>query len=147
MAIHTLSDYNSPYTRASRVSRPEEYRDLPLSLAIHPNTKDIVPLNDLDAIKQSVKNLVLTNFGEKPFRPLFGGKVTQYLFENPSIFLEITLRDEIKTVLTKFEPRIEDITVQIDLDSSENGYAVTIGFKVVNNDKQEFIDFILNRLR
>lgn len=147
MAIHTLSDYNSPYTRATRVSRPDEYRDLPLSLAIHPNTKDIVPLNDLDAIKQSVRNLVLTNFGEKPFRPMFGGKVTQYLFENPSVFTEIGLRKEIIKVLTRYEPRITDVTVQLVLDQAETSYHTTIGFKTVDGGSQEFMEFTFNRLR
>lgn len=147
MAIHTLSDYNSPYSRASKVARPKEYRDLALNMAIHPNTNDIVPLNDLDAIKQSVKNLVLTNFGEKLFKPNFGGNVTSLLFENVSVFSEIVIRDEIKRVLALYEPRITDVTVQVTADIDKNGYNVTIGFKVVGGIAENIIEFILNRLR
>lgn len=147
MAIHTLSDYNSPYSRASSVAKRETYSDLPLTLVIHPNTRDIVPLSDLDAIKQSVKNLVLTNFGERLFRPDAGGNVTSLLFENVSMFTEIVIRDEIKKVLASYEPRIRDLTVQVNATSDELGYNITIGFKVVGNVTENIIEFILNRLR
>lgn len=147
MAIHTLSDYNSPYSRASRTSIPQDYADLPLSLAIHPNTKDITPLTDIDAIKQSVKNIILTNHGERLFRPKYGGNVTSYLFENPDKFVEISMKEEIKELLSKYESRIDQIVVQVMLSNDESQYNVTIGFRIMNAGSQHFMEFSLERTR
>ena len=62
-----------------RTTMPQRYRDLPLSFIKHPGTGDVRPLNDINAVKQSVKNLILTNYGERPFAPRIGGNVTKYL--------------------------------------------------------------------
>jgi phage baseplate assembly protein W len=117
-------------------------------MPIHPNSKDIVPLTDIDAIKQSVKNLVLTNFGEKLFRPEFGGNVTSYLFEPVNFTTAISIQEEIKLVLQNFEPRVNNIVVQVTNDIDTNGYRVTIGFSIQNTpfNNQE-VEFQLNRLR
>jgi len=148
MSNTSLSDFNQPGVRAKTVSSRQLFADLNLSMPIHPNSKDIIPLTDIDAIKQSVKNLVLTNFGEKLFRPEFGGNVTSYLFEPVNFTTAISIQEEIKLVLQNFEPRVNNIVVQVTNDIDTNGYRVTIGFSIQNTpfNNQE-VEFQLNRLR
>jgi phage baseplate assembly protein W len=143
-----LSDFNKGGQRAIPVSSRQLFADLNLSMPIHPKTNDIVPLTDLDAVKQSVKNLVLTNFGEKLFRPDFGGNVTSYLFEPVNYTTAISIQEEIKQVLQNFEPRVSNIVVQVDNDIDTNSYRVTIGFSIKNTalPRQE-VEFELNRIR
>ena len=148
MSTQRLSDFNQSGQRAQTVSSTRLFADLNLSMPIHPNRKDITPITDIDAIKQSVKNLVLTNFGEKVFRPEFGGNVTSYLFEPVNFTTAISIREEINSVLQNFEPRIENITVQVTNDIDTNAYRVTIGFSIANSPfREQEIDFELNRLR
>lgn len=143
-----LSDFNQNGKRAIPVSSRQLFADLNLSMPIHPKTEDIVPLTDLDAVKQAVKNLVLTNFGEKLFRPDFGGNVTSYLFEPVGYTTAISIQEEIRSVLQNFEPRVADIEVQVDNNLDQNAYRVTIGFSIKNTalGRQE-VDFELNRIR
>lgn len=143
----TLSDYNEYGVRSKKVATSQLFADLNLSMPVHPVKKDITPLTDIDAVKSSVKNLVLTNFGEKLFRPEFGGNVTSYLFENVDIFTALSIQGEIERVLSRFEPRVTDVTVQVDDEVDDNDYNVTIGFKIINNPQEFTVDFALNRLR
>lgn len=143
----TLSDYNEYGVRSKKVATSQLFADLNLSMPVHPVKKDITPLTDIDAVKSSVKNLVLTNFGEKLFRPEFGGNVTSYLFENVEIFTAIAIKEEIERVLKRFEPRVENVVVQVDDEMGDNDYNVTIGFNIINNPQEFTVDFALNRLR
>lgn len=142
-----LSDYNSPIKASRIVARTRDYSDLNLSLPIHPNKKDIIPLKDLDAIKQSLKNIILTNKGEKLFMPTFGGNITSYLFENPDVFTMTALRNEIEFLIKRFEKRIMDVTIQVTDDQDANAFNVTIGFKVINSQVDSVVEFALNRTR
>jgi len=90
-----LSDYNK--TKSSRLSRRNSYSDLDLNFRLHPNTSDIKPLTDLDAVKNSVTNLLLTNFGDRPFQPQVGSNITALLFEPADEFTAQSLKIEIKS--------------------------------------------------
>jgi phage baseplate assembly protein W len=142
-----LSDYNQNGTASNRVSEAQLFSDLNLKMPIHPNRKDIIPLTDIDAIKQSVRNLVLTNRGEKPFREDIGGNITGLLFENYSRYMGIDIRLAIERVLKNYERRVTDVTVQVTPTADENAVTATVGFKL-NNIQREFdLEFALNRLR
>lgn len=149
MATNGLSDYNTPNYRAKPVSYRNLFSDLNLTMPIHPNKKDIIPLTDINAVKQAIKNLVLTNFGEKLFKPNVGGNVTSYLFENVDIFTAISIKDEIRDVITKFEPRVDSDTLVIEVDdnSDRNAYYVNIGFKIIANPQDFEVEFELTRTR
>jgi hypothetical protein len=99
MGIQT-SDFNAS-DQISRITKDSRFRyaDLNMAFLQHPVLKDITPLKDIDAVKQSVKNLVMTNFYERPFRPDIGSGVTGLLFEPADSFTGMALRDEIKEVL------------------------------------------------
>lgn len=146
MSTRSLSDYNDS-NGSILVSRSRLFSDLNLGMPIHPNKKDITPYYDLDAIKQSVKNIVLTNKGEKLFKPEVGGNITSYLFENVDVFTAVSIRTDIERALSLHEPRISDITVQVTDNMDKNEYYITIGFKIINNPQPLQVEFELTRLR
>ena len=122
-----LSDFNSKgnfgdYKVAAQVSKDKKnlYSDLNLFFQRNPN--DISPLRDIDAVRQSVKNLVLTNFFERPFHPELGSNVTALLFEPADQFTGIAIRDEIQKVVEEFEPRVNNVVVQVFADIDANRY-------------------------
>ena len=127
-----------------KISR--SFKDIGLNFGLNPVTKDIVVLKNEEAIKQSVKNLVLTKLGERLFNPLIGTDTTSYLFELNSTFSATSLIEEIETVLITYEPRItlENITVNNDDDSNE--FDVTIEYFIVGLPPVvQTVDFILVR--
>ena len=141
-----LSDYNKG--RSSNVEKKNLYTDLPVYFKdVHPNLKDITSLKDLDAVKQSVKNLIITNHKERPFQHDIGSNITGLLFEPADMFTANAIKMEILTVLKRYEPRVRDVAVQVFDNSDRNAYEITIGFKVVFSDDPQEIDFHLQRLR
>ena len=137
----------SDSSSSSFVSRRRGYADLPLSFAIHPNTKDLTSLKDIDAVKQSVKNLVLTNFTERPFQPRLGSGVTGLLFENADPFTQMAIKDEILRVLEEYEPRVNGVAVNVIDESERNSYQINIQFNVIFSNLREETNFYLERTR
>ena len=97
------------------------FKDINLSFKRHPVTNDVVAIRDEDAIKRSVKNIIFTILGEKPFEPNFGSVTNQSLFDLNTNLSEIRVSDEIKQSLLNYEPRIDniEITASIYPDSNE----------------------------
>ena len=97
------------------------FKDINLSFKRHPVTNDVVTINDEDAIKRSVKNIIFTILGEKPFVPQFGSVIGESLFDLDTNLNEVRITDEIRTSLVNFEPRIDiiDVVVQVYPDSNE----------------------------
>lgn len=142
-----LSDYNSADRINSNVARTRLYSDLNLAFTINPITRDVNPLTDIDAVKNSLKNLMLTNFHDRPFNPALGSGLTALLFEPANIFTGMALRNAIEKVINKHEPRVTDVTVQVNDMPDQNAYAVTIGFRVFYSENMNELDFFLTRLR
>ena len=97
------------------------FKDINLSFKRHPVTNDVVAIRNEDAIKRSVKNIVFTNLGEKPFDPTFGSVVNDALFELSTSLNEIRISDEITSSLNRYEPRIDNVvaTATVYPDSNE----------------------------
>ena len=97
------------------------FKDINLSFKRHPVTNDVITVSDEDAIKRSVKNIIFTILGEKPFEPNFGSVINQSLFDLSTNLNEIRVSDEIKQSLLNYEPRIDNIvaTTTIYPDSNE----------------------------
>ena len=89
-------------------------------------------ITDIEAVKRSVRNLVLTNFYEKPFHPEIGSGVTDMLFENMSPLTAVVLAKKVEDVMENFEPRARLIGVRALPNLDRNEYEVTIEFFVVN---------------
>ena len=97
------------------------FKDINLSFKRHPVTNDVLTVSDEDAIKRSVKNIIFTILGEKPFEPNFGSVINQSLFDLNTNLSEIRVSDEIKQSLLNYEPRIDntEVTVSVYPDSNE----------------------------
>ena len=140
-----LSDFNA--NKASNIAVKNVFTDIPLSFKAHPIKKDILPISDLDAVKQSIKNIVLTNQGERPFQMGIGGDVTRYLFEPVNALTAFTLKEEITRTIEENESRVSDLSVEVAADIDRNKFEVTVSFRAIFSDTREEINFALERLR
>jgi phage baseplate assembly protein W len=131
----------------STTARTKAFSDLNLKLTLHPVRKDIMPLKDDAAIKNSVKNLLLTNFFERPFQPDLGANLRALLFEPADAITRVAIRDSVKNTLIDKEPRIEDITVIVENDDANDAYRLTVGFSIKQIEKTETVEIVLKRLR
>ena len=129
---------------SSRVSR---YSDLNLQMIPHPLKKDIIPLKDDAAVKNAVRNLLLTNFFERPFNPTMGANLRGLLFEPNDAITRLAMEDGIRNVLEQHEPRIENINILVETTANENEYRVVVVFSIKENDSVQDIEINLRRLR
>ncbi len=134
-------------TKASITSRELLYSDFDLSFIKHPNTKDVTILKDIDAVKQSVKNLILTAQGERPFQPLLGSNVRRLLFEPVDDFTAFDIKEEVQTTLSNFEPRIKILNIDVVSDSDNNRFRLSIEFQMITNLETGTTSFYLERIR
>ncbi len=107
------------------------FKDINLSFKRHPVTNDVVAIRDEDAIKRSVKNIIFTILGEKPFEPRFGSIVNEALFELNTTYNDILIQDEIKSSLLKFEPRIANLDVTVTIAPDTNEMNCTVQYDIV----------------
>ena len=109
-----------------------QHRDLDLFFSRKQGSGDVNRITDVEAVKRSVRNLVLTNFYEKPFHPEIGSGVRDMLFENMSPLTAVVLAKKVEDVIENFEPRARLIGVRALPNLDRNEYEVTIEFFVVN---------------
>ena len=133
--------------KVSVVSRKKGWADLNLSLAPHPIRKDIVPLRDDAAIKNAVKNLVLTNFYERPFSPEKAANLRGLLFEPADGITKYELSDGIRSVLEDYEPRIKVKGINVLDQANENSYRISVYFEIIQLSITTQVEVVLQRLR
>ena len=107
------------------------FKDINLSFKRHPVTNDVVVIRDEDAIKRSVRNIIFTILGEKPFDPTFGSVMNDSLFELSTSLNEIRISDEITSSLNRFEPRISNIVVTTTVQPDSNELNCTVQYDIV----------------
>lgn len=134
------------------VTRRFDYSDLDLDFIPHPTTKDVVKKKGIEAIKRSVRNLILTNFYDRPFQSYIGSNAQKILFDNINPLTAIFLKDAIIDVINNFEPRVklfddENRGVIVQVDPENNGYRAQISFTVINRGEPATINLFLERLR
>ena len=109
-----------------------QYRDLDLFFNKKNGTNDVTQITDIESVKRSIRNLVLTNFYEKPFHPEIGSSIRDILFEHMTPVTSVVLARKIEDVIENFEPRARLISVRSLPNLDRNEYEVTIEFFVVN---------------
>ena len=107
------------------------FKDINLSFKRHPVTNDVLTISDEDAIKKSVKNIVFTILGEKPFQPNFGSVINNSLFELSTSLSEVRVSDEIKQSLLNYEPRIDSVEVTTTIYPDSNELNCTVQYDII----------------
>jgi phage baseplate assembly protein W len=132
---------------SSRVSRSKQWSDLDLSLTLHPIRKDIMPLRDDAALRNSIKNLLLTNFYERPFNMGIGANMRALLFEPADSITRIAIRDNIARTISDHEPRVELIYIKVDDQVDSNAYNIIVKFRIKEYDSEDKVEIVLRRIR
>ena len=107
------------------------FKDINLTFKRHPVTNDVLTVSDEDAIKRSVKNIIFTILGEKPFEPEFGSVINQSLFDLNTSLNEIRVSDEIQQSLLNYEPRIDNIVVTASIYPDSNELNCVVQYEIV----------------
>lgn len=137
-----MAQYNSK--NQSSITSRRWYTDIDINMTTHPQSKDLVLKYDINAIKRSVRNLISTNFYERPFKPGLGINLRGMLFEldsTPSIALE----DDIKDVIMSFEPRVDILNVSAQ--TTGNTLNVLLNFAIKNDPRPQDLTISLDRIR
>ena len=131
---------------SQRISRA--FKDISFSFDPHPITKDLPVIINERAITRSVRNLVETNLTERPFNPDLGSTLRETLFENATIPLAISIKDQIENTIYAFEPRIANLRVDVNPFPDDNTLEVEIAYDIrgLDLDTQTF-SFILEGTR
>jgi phage baseplate assembly protein W len=141
--------YSDAQSRNINLDRDAQiYKDLDLFFGKKSATKDISKVNGVQAIKRSVRNLILTNIYEKPFHPEIGSGIRGLLFEPLSPITAFVLSQKVEDVIENFEPRARLVGVRANPDLDRNSYEITIEF-YIQNAPTELVDttVLLERLR
>lgn len=129
----------------ARVTRT--FSDLDFLFAKHPVTKDVtIKLNE-NAVINSVRNIILTQYGERRFNPLFGSNIRGLLFEPADEITASAIRNEITVALENFEPRVKLDYVEVYPNSDQNRFDITVRFYLLNSIKPISTNIFLERLR
>jgi phage baseplate assembly protein W len=147
MAIQTSAHIDAQGTNISdRTIRV--WKDLNLNFTKHPISNDLNRVYDVESVKRSVKSLILTNYGERPFQPWIGSNITALLFEQMDPLTISSLKTQIELLLANFEPRVVLTDLEINaLDT--NQLRVTIYFTLINSISSEIhkLDTLLDRIK
>jgi len=129
-----------------RVSRG--FKDVSMSFQISPLNDDLIAIKNEAAISRSVRNIILTSPGEKPFAPDFGSNVNRLLFENMDDLSALSIKDEIEDSIRKYEPRVFLNEVDVSPNYEENSYDVKISYQIIGADVlPQQLEFVLQATR
>ena len=141
-----MANYDASSINKSKKST-RTYVDLDLDFTRHPVTNDVVKITDVDAVKRSVRNLINTQFYERPFHPELGCGVRDMLFENYTPMTGIFMRRKIEEVLRNYEPRANLSSIQINEQMDRNAIDVVVNFYVLNLPNPVSVTTTLQRIR
>jgi len=133
-------------TRSLVTSRNRLYSDIDLTFA-KKASGDVYKKNDAAAVKQAIKNLLLTDLGEKPFNPYFGGGLNALLFELADDESNVLIADQVTFALQNFEPRARLISVSPNVQPDRNTARVQIVFQIINTSEEVTFETTITRLR
>lgn len=132
--------------RALVTTRTRDYSDIDLTFAARPSG-DVYKKIDAAAVKQSVKNILLTNRFERPFNPFFGSDLQQMLFELAVADNAEFIKDDVTTAINRYEPRAQLLEVESNVSPDQNTVYVRVVFQVVNTEEQVTITTSFTRVR
>ena len=132
--------------KSVNVARKRVYKDIDLTFAKRPDN-DIYRKNDAAAVKQSVKNILLTNYAEKPFLPEFGANLNDFLFNLDTEFDDDLMEESIIQAINDYEPRADVLEVLVEDRPDLNALTISVAFMVINDPDPIILDVLLERVR
>tara|TARA_S200000501_G_scaffold348737_1_gene364187 strand:- start:3162 stop:3563 length:402 start_codon:yes stop_codon:yes gene_type:complete len=122
----------------------QSFKDVSMSFETNPLNNDLIGLKNSSAIARSIRNIVFTQPGEKFFNPEFGSRVSESLFENVDEVSAIAIRDEIRSSIINYEPRVKLFDVRVNPNPDANEMNVTVKYEIVGIDiPPQQLDFVL----
>ena len=122
----------------------QSFKDVSMSFETNPLNNDLIGLKNSSAIARSIRNIVFTQPGEKFFNPEFGSRVSESLFENVDDVSAISIRDEIRSSIINYEPRVNLLNVSVNPNPDENEMNVSVKYEIVGIDiPPQQLDFVL----
>jgi len=127
--------------------QPEYYSDFLDDFDIHPVKKDLVRYTNENAVKRSIKNLLMTNRGERLFQNDIGSDIRGLLFEHATPATEQMLADLIKNTIADYEPRATVESVDVSTSVDQHYMTATIIFTIINKQEPVTLEVVLDRIR
>ena len=122
----------------------QEFKDISMSFQTNPLNDDLIALKNSSAIARSIRNIVFTQPGEKFFNPDFGSRISESLFENVDNVSALAIKDEIKSSIINFEPRVNLLDTIVVPNPDDNEMNVTIEYEIVGIDiPPQQLEFVL----
>jgi len=131
---------------STTLTRTRDYIDLDFAFEQHPITKNVSIKKKINAVKQSIINLLTMREGDRPFHPEIKSPIYGFLFENASIVIKVVLESEIKKYLSVYEPRIEISFIEISFPDN-NTIACSIAGQIINMSEPFTVNILVDRLR
>jgi phage baseplate assembly protein W len=148
MSNRSINDPFNPITTITPLKKKRVlYRDIHKDLTVNPITGDLALRTNEEAIKESLKNLILTDRGERLFQPNIGSDVRASLFENATPVTLKILEERVRDVINNFEPRVSLIDVDVFSIYDDNRVQITIYFYVKNREDPLSVDVFIERVR
>jgi phage baseplate assembly protein W len=120
------------------------FKDISMTFQSNPLTKDLIVLKNENAIARSIKNIVFTNPGEKPFQPNFGSRISESLFENIDDITALEIESELRESISRQEPRVKLRKLKASPDIDGNGFDVVINYDIIGADvPPQQLEFVL----
>jgi phage baseplate assembly protein W len=123
------------------------YKDFDLNMKMHPVTGKLLIRKNADSVKQAIKSLVLTDRGERPFRPLFGSDIKQRLFDLMDPSIETSIQYDVRTAVSAYEERANLLGVTVDGDPDSNNLKINIVFSTINSEAPASLTLTLEAIR
>ena len=134
---------------ATTLSKTQDvlYADLRRDMLLNPVNSDVSRTTDEQAIKESLRNILLTNKGERPFKPTFGGGLRDLLFENIGLGTKELIKTNVESIILNYEPRVNQLNIDIALSADQNTATITILFMMINKQEPVTLSVTLDRVR
>ena len=130
------------------VAKKDLYSDLNLQFTPHPITGDLTRKTDTDAVRRAIRNIVLTNYYERPFKPGFGGNLIGLLFNLDTDRGLRKVSEQLSETIRTFEPRVRVVSVRVNNEGmNTNTLELTIFYSIVNGSRNQELSLTVSRAR
>lgn len=131
----------------TQINQSEVFSDFLNGFTVHPITGSLAKTTNYNAVRQSIKNLILTNYGERMFQPQVGSDIMRHLFEPMNTLTAKDITDSISLTIQHNEPRARLLGVDVRESSDYNSVVVNIVFSLINTNAPVSMDVTLKRVR